>query len=100
MHNSQKFSTFAQKFNNNLIIIYNMTEDVRQKLEGFYNEDVLDELLEEGKITNLDYIYHHSEEMKSNYAEYCSEDKLEQNEETAGAFLAKVYEERERSLLY
>ena len=34
-----------------------MTEDVRQKLEGFYNEDVLDELLEEGKITNLDYIY-------------------------------------------
>ena len=95
-----KFSTFAQKYNNNLIIIYNMTEDVRQKLEGFYNEDVLDELLEEGKITNLDYIYHHSEEMKSNYAEYCGEDKLEQNEETAGAFLAKVYEERERSLLY
>ena len=47
-----------------------MAEDVRQKLEGFYNEDVLDELLEEGKITNLDYIYHHSEEMKSNYAEY------------------------------
>ena len=77
-----------------------MAEDVRQKLEGFYNEDVLDELLEEGKITNLDYIYHHSEKMKSNYAEYCSEDKLEQNEETAGAFLAKVYEERERSLLY
>ena len=100
MHISQIFSIFAQKFNNNLIIIYNMTEDVRQKLEGFYNEDVLDELLEEGKITNLDYIYHHSEEMKSNYAEYCSEDKLEQNEETAGAFLAKVYEERERSLLY
>ena len=55
-----------------------MAEDVRQKLEGFYNEDVLDELLEEGKITNLDYIYHHSEEMKSNYAEYCGEDKLEQ----------------------
>ena len=54
-----------------------MAEDVRQKLEGFYNEDVLDELLEEGKITNLDYIYHHSEEMKSNYAEYCGEDKLE-----------------------
>ena len=100
MHISQIFCIFAQKFNNNLIIIYNMTEDVRQKLEGFYNEDVLDELLEEGKITNLDYIYHHSEEMKSNYAEYCSEDKLEQNEETAGAFLAKVYGEREKSLLY
>ena len=100
MHISQIFCIFAQKFNNNLIIIYNMTEDVRQKLEGFYNEDVLDELLEEGKITNLDYIYHHSEEMKSNYAEYCSEDKLEQNEETAGAFLAKVYEDREKSLLY
>ena len=77
-----------------------MAEDVRQKLEGFYNEDVLDELLEEGKITNLDYIYHHSEEMKSNYAEYCGEDKLEQNEETAGAFLATVYEAREKSLLY
>ena len=77
-----------------------MTEDVRQKLEGFYNEDVLDELLEEGKITNLDYIYHHSEEMKSNFAEYFSEDELEKNEEAAGAFLAKVYEERERSLLY
>ena len=100
MHISQIFCIFAQKFNNNLIIIYNMTEDVRQKLEGFYNEDVLDELLEEGKITNLDYIYHHSEEMKSNYAEYCGEDKLEQNEETAGAFLAKVYEDREKSLLY
>ena len=100
MHISQIFCIFAQKFNNNLIIIYNMTEDVRQKLEGFYNEDVLDELLEEGKITNLDYIYHHSEEMKSNYAEYCGEDKLEQNEETAGAFLAKVYEEREKSLMY
>ena len=45
-----------------------MAEDVIQKLEGFYNEDVLDELLEEGKITNLDYIYHHSEEMKSFYS--------------------------------
>ena len=77
-----------------------MAEDVRQKPEEFYNEDVLDELLEEGKITNLDYIYHHSEKMKSNYAEYCGEDKLEQNEETAGAFLAKVYGEREKSLLY
>ena len=40
-----------------------MVEDVRQKLEGFYNEDVLDELLEEGKITNLDYIYHHEEQL-------------------------------------
>ena len=77
-----------------------MTEDVRQKLVGFYNEDVLDELLEEGKITNLDYIYHHSEEMKSDYAEYCGEDKLEQNEETAGAFLSTVYEDREKPLLY
>lgn len=77
-----------------------MAEDVIQKLEGFYNEEVLDELLEEGKITNLDYIYHHSEEMKSNYATYCSEDKLEQNEETAGAFLASINEEREKSLLY
>ena len=26
---------------------------------------------DEGKIINLDYIYYHSEEMKSNYAEYC-----------------------------
>lgn len=78
-----------------------MTEEKTIKLEGFYNEDVLDELLEEGKISNLDYIYHHSEEMKAEYSKYCSEgdNPVEQTEESAGAFLAMVGEEREKSIL-
>lgn len=78
-----------------------MTEEKTIKLEGFYKEDVLDELLEEGKISNLDYIYHHSEEMKADYAKYCSEgnEPVEQNEESAGAYMTLIGEEREKSLL-
>ena len=77
-------------------------EEKTVKLEGFYSEDVLDGLLDEGKISHLEYIYHHSEELKNDFAKYCSEgdNPVEQNEESAGAFLAMHYEEREKSFEY
>ena len=40
-------------------------------LKGFYNEDILDDLLFEGKICRLEYIYHHSQERIDDYKQYC-----------------------------
>ena len=39
-------------------------------LKGFYNEEILDDLLFEGKICRLEYIYHHSQERIDDYKKY------------------------------
>ena len=55
-------------------------------LQGFYNEDVLQELLYNEKITWLEYIYHHSQEKIDAFKEFCREKGLQENEESATAF--------------
>jgi len=43
------------------------------ELKGFYNEDTLQKLLYKGNITQLEYIYHHSQEKIDAYKAYCEE---------------------------
>lgn len=57
------------------------------KLEGFYNEETLNVMLEQGEVNALEYVYHHSEEKKAEYEEYCRQHGLHQNEESAHTFL-------------
>ena len=56
------------------------------KLQGFYNEDVLEELLYNGEITWLEFIYHHSQEKIDAYKAYCQRRGLQETEETAEAY--------------
>ena len=56
-------------------------------LEGFYNEEYLDPLVYEGKITRLEYIYHHSQEMIDEFKDYCSQNGLKEDETTANKFM-------------
>lgn len=56
------------------------------QLEGFYNEDVLEELLYNNKISTLEYIYHHSQEKIDDFKKYCQRRGIEENEEAAKAF--------------
>ena len=55
-------------------------------LEGFYNEEVLDQLLYDGTISRLEYIYHHSPEMIGEYKKFCQENKLPEDEDSANKF--------------
>ena len=56
-------------------------------LEGFYSEEYLDELVYEGKITRLEYIYHHSQEMIDEFKDYCSQNGLKEDETAANKFM-------------
>ena len=56
-------------------------------LEGFYNEEYLDPLVYEGKITRLEYIYHHSQEMIDEFKNYCSQNGLQEDETAANKFM-------------
>ena len=56
------------------------------KLEGFYNEDVLEQLLYDEEITRLEYIYHHSQEKIDDYKAYCQKRGLQETEASAEAY--------------
>ena len=55
-------------------------------LKGVYNEEILDDLLFEGKICRLEYIYHHSQERIDDYKQYCQRRGLPEDETSAEAF--------------
>ena len=55
-------------------------------LNGFYNEDVLEELLYDGKITQLEAIYHHSQERIDDFKSYCQRRKIQEDEDAAKAY--------------
>ena len=40
------------------------------ELNGYYNEEVLQELLYNKKITTLEYVYHHSKERIDDFKKY------------------------------
>ena len=55
-------------------------------LQGFYNEDVLEELLYNGEITRLEFIYHHSQKRKDDFKAYCQKRGLQETEAAAEAY--------------
>lgn len=65
-------------------------------LHGYYNEDTLDDLLYKGEITRLDYLYHHSEEKKQMFEEYCQKNDLPKTEETALKFFQIELKQEDR----
>ena len=56
------------------------------EFKGFYDENVLQELLFDSKISWMEYTYHHSQENIDAFNEFCREKGLEENEESASAF--------------
>lgn len=67
------------------------------ELKGYYNQEVLDEMLHENRIGRLEYIYHHSEQMKEDYSQFCREGRLDQDEASAEKFFDARLEREEKS---
>lgn len=68
----------------------------------YNNEETLQELLYKGDITQLEYIYHHSQEKIDEYKEYCQRRNLQENEDSASSFseyLLKCEEEEHTDTL-
>lgn len=55
-------------------------------LTGYYSEDVLNTMLENGNISHLEYLFHHSPEKKEEFENFCREKGLTMDEKAAGAF--------------
>lgn len=68
-----------------------------KELQGFYNEDVLQELLFNGEINHLSFVFHHSEEKKADFLAYCQKEGLEPNDLAAQKFVEYELKEEERS---
>lgn len=68
------------------------------ELKGYYNEEYLHRLLYDGKISRLEYIYHHSEERKMIFLDYCHEHGLPITEVSAEQFMQYELEEEEREM--
>lgn len=67
------------------------------RLEGFQDEQTLNELLYEGKISQLEYIRHHSQEMTDEFKEFCKQNGLEENEESADRFRDNLLRKEEEA---
>ena len=67
------------------------------ELKGFYNEDVLEELLYNGEITRLEYIYHHSQERIDDFKMYCQKRELHENEAAAEAYSEFILKRQENA---
>lgn len=69
------------------------------ELMGFYNEDVLSELLYNEEISHLEYIYHHSRERIEDFKGYCGENGFNEDEEAAESFFDNLLRREEESHL-
>ena len=67
------------------------------QLKGYYNEDTLDELLYNEKITRLEYIYHHSQERINDFKEYCRKRNLQENEAAAEQYSDFILKRQENA---
>lgn len=57
------------------------------KLAQYNSEEELIELLDAGKITQLDFVTHQSPELSKDFEDYCDDRGIEQDEESAESFL-------------
>lgn len=53
----------------------------------YYPEEVLIGKLQSGEFTHKDYVLHYSPQWERQYNEFCEERGLEQNDDSAKAFL-------------
>lgn len=57
-------------------------------IDGFVEEDVLNQKYADGDISAVDYVKHHSQEMLNDYNRFLENNDLQDNEESADAFLS------------
>lgn len=69
------------------------------KLEGYYDEAELVNLLIDGEITKRDYYLHHSEYKKDEYLKFCQEKGLDFKDLTSGEIYWEV-DGREEERIY
>lgn len=67
------------------------------ELNGFYNENVLEELLYNDKITLLEAIYHHSQERIDDFKAYCQKRNLQEDEAAAEAYYDFILKRQENA---
>lgn len=61
------------------------------KQEFYLEEEELVELFQEGKISMVDYVKHHSPEMTDDYNTYCNEEGLDDTtDDSAIRFLKRI----------
>lgn len=68
-----------------------------KELDGYFNEEVLQELLYKGEIDHLSFVFHHSEEKKAAFMDYCHKNGLHQDDKAAQQFLKSELKEEEDS---
>lgn len=61
------------------------------ELKGFYSAESLDPLLQEGQISNLEYLFHH-EDKKDEFENYCKRNNLRPDEDAADSFMEFLLE--------
>lgn len=61
-------------------------------LTGYYNEEVLNTMLKDGEINHLEYIFHHSPEMKEDFEQYCRDNGKNQDNDAANAYFVNLME--------
>ena len=66
-------------------------------LNGFYNEEDLEELLFKGEITRLEFIYHHSQERIDDFKAYCQKRGLQEDEAAAEAYSDFILKRQENA---
>lgn len=66
-------------------------------LQGFYNEDVLEELLYNNEITRLEAIYHHSQERIDDFKNYCAKRNIQEDEIAAEQYMDFRLKREERA---
>lgn len=66
-----------------------------KELKGYYTEEELVELHQNGKITWVEYVEHHDPEMTRDYHSYCKVEKLDPTKDDS----AKKYLEHIETML-
>ena len=66
-----------------------------KNLEGFHDEEELQQLLFDGEINHLSYVFHHSEEKKMAFLDYCNKNGLQEDDAAAQQFLKAELQEEE-----
>ncbi len=59
-------------------------------MEGYIDENILSEKLENHEINSLEYINHHSENMKKEFKEFCLKNNYPMNVISASEFLESL----------
>jgi len=65
--------------------------------KGFYNEEILQELLYKGEISHLEFVYHHSQERIDDFKEYCQKRGLQEDDVAAGAYMDWLLKQEENA---